>query len=81
MRFEGPGKRELVAAGIGLLVGAGLVFGWGFVRREDAGHQAYRVCYSILNEANDAYRHVGDVDPRKEWELLSACLYAKAGVR
>jgi hypothetical protein len=81
MKLEGLAKRELVAAGIGLVVGVGLVFGWGFIRREDVGHQAYRACYSILNEANDAYRHVGEVDPRKEWELLAACLYAKAGVR
>jgi hypothetical protein len=81
MKLEGPTKRELITAGIGLVVGAGLVFGWGSIRREDVGHQAYRACYSILNEANEAFRHVGDVDPRREWELLAACLYAKAGVR
>ena len=81
MKLEGPAKRELIAAGIGLVVGAGLVFGWTSIRREDAGRQAYRTCYSILNEANEAYRHVADVDPRREWELLAGCLYARAGVR
>lgn len=81
MKLEGPAKRELIAAGIGLVVGVGLVLGWSSIRREDSGHQAYRACYSILNEANEAYRHVGEVDPRREWELLAACLYARAGVR
>ena len=81
MKLEGPAKREFIAAGIGLVVGVGLVLGWSAVRREDAGPQAYRTCYSILNEANKAYSHVGEVDSRKEWELLASCLYARAGVR
>jgi hypothetical protein len=74
-------KRELIAAGIGLVVGVGLAQGWTYMRRVEPGPQAYQACYSILREANEAYRHVGDVDPRREWELLAACLYAKAGVK
>ena len=74
-------KRELIAAGIGLVVGVVLALRWTYLRRAEAGPQAYQTCYSILREANEAYRHVGDVDPRREWELLATCLHAKADVR
>jgi hypothetical protein len=57
------------------------MLGWNYRSREDVGAQAYRTCFSLLHAANEAYRHVGEVDPRREWELLAACLYAKAGVR
>ncbi len=74
-------KRHLITLVIGIVIGILITLGWTYKFREDVGAQAYRTCYSILNAANEAYRKVGEVDPRREWELLAACLYAKAGVR
>jgi len=74
-------KRHLITLVIGIIIGVLGTLGWNYRSREDVGAQAYRTCFSILNAANQAYRNVGEVDPRREWELLAACLYAKAGVR
>ena len=74
-------KRQLITLVIGIIIGVLGTLGWSYRSREDAGAQAYRNCFSILNAANQAYRNVGEVDARREWELLAACLYAKAGVR
>jgi predicted negative regulator of RcsB-dependent stress response len=74
-------KRQLITLVIGIVIGVLGTLGWNYRSREDVGAQAYRNCFSILNAANQAYRNVGEVDARREWELLAACLYAKAGVR
>ena len=74
-------KGHVITLVIGIIIGVLITLGWSYRSRDDMGAQAYRNCYSILNAANEAYRHVGEVDPRREWELLAACLYAKAGVK
>ena len=74
-------KRQLITLLVGIVIGVLIMLGWNYRSREDVGAQAYRTCFSLLHAANEAYRHVGEVDLRREWELLAACLYAKAGVR